>query len=137
MQPTAIIVFVAVVALAGCTGTAPKRDGASPFADAMPGQGAPATAQATPSKPASPSAPDAGRTPDAPQARRLDPDVLPVYVLPWEDDDGILHGAGYVYTALRPPRWQVDGQDAIAARLTPLQLDERDTPALADAGSRR
>ena len=56
--------------------------------------------------------------------------MLRLWVAPWEDADGNLHGASHVYTEVLPRRWQLDGANLPAAGvLQPLQVVERATPS--------
>jgi len=75
--------------------------------------------------------PAAARSSDKPpEPTRTPASVLRLWVAPWEDADGNLHGAGHVYTEVLPRRWQVDGANLPAAGvLQPLQVVERPTPA--------
>jgi len=62
----------------------------------------------------------------APEPTRTPASVLRLWVAPWEDADGNLHGASHVYTEVLPRRWQLDGANLPAAGvLQPLQLVER------------
>ena len=54
-----------------------------------------------------------------------------VWVAPWEDADGTLHGANHLYIEVLPRRWQLDGAVLPAAGvLQPLQIAERSQPDL-------
>lgn len=69
-------------------------------------------------------------TAKAPEPTRTPASVLRLWVAPWEDADGNLHGASHVYTEVLPRRWQLDGANLPAAGvLQPLQVVERTTLA--------
>ncbi|WP_200251063.1 TraV family lipoprotein [Lamprobacter modestohalophilus] len=62
----------------------------------------------------------------APAPIRAPASVMRVWVAPWEDADGTLHGANHLYIEVLPRRWQLDGAVLPAAGvLQPLQIAER------------
>jgi conjugal transfer pilus assembly protein TraV len=92
----------------------------------------PTTPQATAEAPTPVSA--AGREADAPtlehEPTRAEASVMRIWIAPWEDDDGTLHGANHLYVEVLPRRWQLDGALLPAAGvLQPLQVVERSQPA--------
>ena len=67
----------------------------------------------------------------APAPFRAPASVMRVWVAPWEDADGTLHGANHLYIEVLPRRWQLDGAVLPAAGvLQPLQIAERSQPDL-------
>lgn len=67
----------------------------------------------------------------APAPTRAPASVMRVWVAPWEDADGTLHGANHLYIEVLPRRWQLDGAVLPAAGvLQPLQVVERAQPDL-------
>ncbi|MBK5941852.1 TraV family lipoprotein [Halochromatium roseum] len=68
-------------------------------------------------------------TQGAPAPIRAPASVMRVWVAPWEDADGTLHGANHLYIEVLPRRWQLDGAVLPAAGvLQPLQIAERAQP---------
>jgi conjugal transfer pilus assembly protein TraV len=53
--------------------------------------------------------------------------VLRIWIAPWEDSAGNLHGASHVFTEVVPRRWQLASatNTATTTVLTPLQLEPR------------
>lgn len=53
--------------------------------------------------------------------------VLRIWIAPWEDSAGNLHGASHVFTEILPRRWRLGTASATpnAAVLTPLQIEPR------------
>lgn len=68
-------------------------------------------------------------TPGAAAPIRTPASVMRVWVAPWEDADGTLHGANHLFIEVLPRRWQLE--DAVlpaAGVLRPLQVVERRQP---------
>jgi conjugal transfer pilus assembly protein TraV len=64
----------------------------------------------------------------APNLPRREPaQILRLWIAPWEDASGNLHGASDIYTELLPRRWRIDdpAMPAATARLRPLQIEPR------------
>ena len=80
----------------------------------------PATALPTPTQP----------QPDTALPTRDPAQIMRIWIGPWEDTAGNLHGASHVYTEVIPRRWRMDtAMPATPARvLTPLQIEHRATP---------
>ena len=57
--------------------------------------------------------------------------IMRIWIAPWEDAAGNLHGASHVFTEITPRRWQMASVPGAAAGtvLTPLQLEPRKAPA--------
>ncbi|WPL15731.1 conjugal transfer protein TraV [Thiorhodovibrio winogradskyi] len=53
--------------------------------------------------------------------------VLRIWIAPWEDSAGNLHGASHVFTEVVPRRWQLASatETATSTVLTPLQIEPR------------
>ena len=53
--------------------------------------------------------------------------VLRIWIAPWEDSAGNLHGASHVFTEVVPRRWQLASatETATTTVLSPLQLEPR------------
>ena len=78
---------------------------------------------------ASPASAASEATPGASAPIRAPASVMRVWVAPWEDADGTLHGANHLYIEVLPRRWQLEGAVLPAAGvLQPLQLVERSQP---------
>jgi conjugal transfer pilus assembly protein TraV len=96
---------------------------------AMPRPATPVRSDVPASSPAAAvaSAPQELRAADA-AALRTPAQVLRVWVAPWEDAHGDLHGAAYVYTEVEGRRWLL-GEPAprtTSPLLTPLQVERRE-----------
>jgi conjugal transfer pilus assembly protein TraV len=57
--------------------------------------------------------------------------IMRIWIAPWEDAAGNLHGASHVFTEITPRRWQMASVPGTPAGtvLTPLQLEPRKAPA--------
>jgi conjugal transfer pilus assembly protein TraV len=57
--------------------------------------------------------------------------IMRIWIAPWEDAAGNLHGASHIFTEIAPRRWQMASIPGAAAGtvLTPLQLEPRKAPA--------
>ncbi len=68
--------------------------------------------------------------PDTALPTRDPAQVMRIWIGPWEDTAGNLHGASHVYTEVIPRRWRMEtAMPATAAHvLTPLQIEHRATP---------
>jgi hypothetical protein len=57
--------------------------------------------------------------------------IMRIWIAPWEDAAGNLHGASHVFTEITPRRWQMASVPGATAGtvLTPLQLEPRKAPA--------
>ena len=68
--------------------------------------------------------------PDTALPTRDPAQVMRIWIGPWEDTAGNLHGAGHVYTEVIPRRWRMDTAmpETPARVLTPLQIEHRATP---------
>ncbi|WPL22947.1 TraV family lipoprotein [Thiorhodovibrio frisius] len=66
-------------------------------------------------------------TESTPTPSRAPAQVLRIWIAPWEDSAGNLHGASHVFTEVVPRRWQLASatETATGAVLTPLQLEPR------------
>jgi conjugal transfer pilus assembly protein TraV len=114
MTATRALLGILLLGLAGCASTRH----ATPVRSDVPTSN-PAAAVA--------SAPQELRAADA-TALRTPAQVLRVWVAPWEDAHGDLHGAAYVYTEVEGRRW-VLGEPAartVSPVLTPLQVERRE-----------
>jgi conjugal transfer pilus assembly protein TraV len=58
------------------------------------------------------------------------PQIMRIWIAPWEDAAGNLHGASHVFTEITPRRWQMASVPGATAGtvLTPLQLEPRKAP---------
>ena len=56
--------------------------------------------------------------------------IMRIWIAPWEDAAGNLHGASHVFTEITSRRWQMASIPGAPAGtvLTPLQLEPRNTP---------
>lgn len=56
--------------------------------------------------------------------------IMRIWIAPWEDAAGNLHGASHVFTEITPRRWQLASVPGTPAGtvLTPLQLEPRKAP---------
>ncbi|KAA6187922.1 TraV family lipoprotein [Thiohalocapsa marina] len=63
----------------------------------------------------------------APTPRREPARIMRLWIAPWEDANGNLHGASFVYTEVQPQRWQLDDPATRNATLVlrPLQIEPR------------
>ncbi|MFE8034498.1 TraV family lipoprotein [Thiohalocapsa marina] len=59
--------------------------------------------------------------------RREPARIMRLWIAPWEDASGNLHGASFVYTEVQPQRWQLDDPATrnATAVLRPLQIEPR------------
>jgi hypothetical protein len=57
--------------------------------------------------------------------------IMRIWIAPWEDAAGNLHGASHVFTEINPRRWQMASVPGATAGtvLTPLQLEPREASA--------
>ncbi|MBK5968401.1 MULTISPECIES: TraV family lipoprotein [Thiorhodovibrio] len=62
-----------------------------------------------------------------PTPSRTPAQVLRIWISPWEDSAGNLHGASHVFTEVVPRRWHLASATGTATStvLTPLQLEPR------------
>ncbi|MBK5969343.1 MULTISPECIES: TraV family lipoprotein [Thiorhodovibrio] len=62
-----------------------------------------------------------------PTPSRAPAQVLRIWIAPWEDSAGNLHGASHVFTEVVPRRWQLASatETATGTVLTPLQIEPR------------
>ena len=148
LQAALLAVALAALILGGCAGT-PSRDAPSPGRDDAPGvleslqSYQDPTAEEGHRRPedrrvhkgerlarAQRSPPALSSTPEAPLPTREPARIMRIWVAPWEDAEGNLHGASHVYTELTPRRWHLDAADrgAAAPVLTPLQIEPRTAP---------
>lgn len=148
---TSVTVFAAVLALtlAGCAGNTPRqatdrqstqRTGVIDDLQAQQPKGNRSeqaaevghdeqVADAPSANPATPAAqPDPSPT-QLPS--RAPAQIMRIWIAPWEDAAGNLHGASHVFTEITPRRWQMASVPGATAGsvLTPLQLEPRQTPA--------
>ncbi|MFE8032865.1 TraV family lipoprotein [Thiohalocapsa marina] len=67
----------------------------------------------------------------APLPRRAPARIMRLWIAPWEDASGNLHGASHVYTEVQPQRWQLDDPATRSATvvLQPLQIEPRNPAA--------
>jgi hypothetical protein len=80
---------------------------------------------------ASAAQPGPGPTPTPTQIpTRAPAQIMRIWIAPWEDTAGNLHGASHVFTEIAPRRWQMASIPGAPAGtvLTPLQLEPRNTP---------
>lgn len=71
---------------------------------------------------------DAGLSgPEDPLALRTPAEVMRVWIAPWEDSHGDLHGATYLYTEITPRRWSLGlpPPDPVPRLIRPLQIAPR------------
>ncbi|MEA3642593.1 MAG: TraV family lipoprotein [Lamprobacter sp.] len=105
----------------------PEQSQSGASASRMPRQASLAQSPANPK--ASPTSAASEATPRAPAPIRAPASVMRVWVAPWEDADGTLHGANHLFIEVLPRRWQLEGAVLPAAGvLQPLQLVERRPP---------
>jgi hypothetical protein len=83
---------------------------------------------------ASPNAAASSGQPDPSPAllpSRAPAQIMRIWIAPWEDAAGNLHGASHVFTEITPRRWQMASVPGTPAGtvLTPLQLEPRKAPA--------
>ncbi|MBK1621378.1 hypothetical protein CKO42_23780 [Lamprobacter modestohalophilus] len=138
-----------ILLLSGCSGSLPKtlpsttpdtltalqapqsmvssRSRSAASASESSGQASVAQSAADPGE--SPTSAPSESTLGAPAPIRAPASVMRVWVAPWEDADGTLHGANHLYIEVLPRRWQLDGAVLPAAGvLQPLQIAERSQP---------
>jgi conjugal transfer pilus assembly protein TraV len=82
---------------------------------------------------ASPNAAAPAAQPDPGPAQlpsRAPAQIMRIWIAPWEDAAGNLHGASHVFTEITPRRWQMASVPGTPAGtvLTPLQLEPRKAP---------
>jgi hypothetical protein len=65
--------------------------------------------------------------PEDPLAFRTPPQVMRVWIAPWEDSHGDLHAATYLYTEITPRRWSLGlpPPDPVPRLIRPLQIAPR------------
>jgi conjugal transfer pilus assembly protein TraV len=138
--------------LGGCASSAPRASataGAERPSDVLealqaPQSRAPATTARAPTSARQRPTPTPSRAATQPKAvaaraavvanlpRREPAQILRLWIAPWEDASGNLHGASEIYTELLPRRWRIDdpAMPAATARLRPLQIEPRNPAAV-------
>ena len=71
------------------------------------------------------STPDSGATVDSATPLRSPPRILRLWVAPWEDRDGVLHDAAFVFVPIDYGRWLLDH---VPARTSPLTRSVKPPP---------
>ena len=146
---TALVVAVLLAfAVSGCAGTQPrpesKNDTRRPTGvlEALQAYQSRDAESRTRPKHAEPPRSDNPKTASpAPSGARIPPNsdplptrepaqILRIWIAPWEDAAGNLHGASHVFTEIVPSRWRIAAIPGAAATpvLTPLQIEPRKTP---------
>jgi conjugal transfer pilus assembly protein TraV len=146
LKPVPIAIVLAALVLGGCAGE-PSRQAAQSGRTEPPGvldalqtyqrsgvhdAGGQRTRKPSPLVPATnelAAAPLVSK-PEEPLPTREPARIMRIWIAPWEDAEGNLHGASHVYTELTPRRWHLDAADrgAAAPVLTPLQIEPRTAP---------
>ena len=136
-----------VLLLSGCSGSLPKtlpeavpstapdtltalqaQQSSSPSRSGVSASQSPRQASLAQSA-ANPKASPTSAASEASAPSRAPASVMRVWVAPWEDADGTLHGANHLFIEVLPRRWQLEGAVLPAAGvLQPLQLVERSQP---------
>lgn len=148
------IVLPGTVLMAGCAGTMTGLDGESKFACKAPdgvtcsslsGVYANAVANNLPAlrrddkvvasgdSPGRPNLP--GKAASAGDPIRTAPQIMRVWIAPWEDADGDLHDQSYLYVVTQPGRWDVaHSQRQIVERYRPTFLRNTSPPSRPGSG---
>lgn len=152
----ALLAFVLSVTLGGCASSPPRASAAAgaerptdvlealqAYQSRAPAKTAttassPTSARQRPTSTPAPAATQAKAVPAraavAPDLPRREPaQILRLWIAPWEDASGNLHGASDVYTELLPRRWRIDDapMPIATALLRPLQIEPRNPAPIA------
>ena len=147
LKPVPIAIVLAALVLGGCAGERSRRAVQSAHAEppgvldalqAYQRSGVRDAREHSPSKPPRRvpatnelAAAPLVSTPEEPLPTREPARIMRIWVAPWEDAEGNLHGASDVYTEILPRRWRLDAGSSLgvaAPVLTPLQIEPRAAP---------
>ena len=133
-QALPMMATVLALMLAGCAGQSP-RPTPQTVQTTAPGLLEALQAYQAGNRTESPAEPTPTPTQPQPQSDTALPtrdpaQIMRIWIGPWEDTAGNLHGASHVYTEVIPRRWRMEtAMPATPARvLTPLQIEHRATP---------